>query len=134
MSIGSITKQLAQEALGNQVKDVMDSFRGGAETPNAPAPDNISAVVMSQVHAMQSVLKDDQELLVSCTAGSTTLRVLEIFAPSPKVVVVTGMDASNSLARVISPADLLQFVCKPAPVKADAKPTRIKLVTPKPKP
>ncbi len=132
MSLGAITKQLAQEALGSQVKDVMDSLRPG-DSAAAPDSDNLSAAVMAQVQAMQAALKEDQELLLQCMVGPVTLRVLELFAPSPRLLVLSGLDADRATARIISPVESVQLVCKPVAVKPEAKPARVRLVTPRPK-
>jgi hypothetical protein len=80
---------------------------------------------------MQKSLKEDQELVVLCTTGLGTLRVLEIYAPSWRVVVLTGIDADKTVTRVISPVESLQLVCKPMAVQAGAKPAHIRFVTPK---
>lgn len=135
VNIGAITKHLAQEALGHQVKEVVDSLSdGGAkETPAAADEGNLSAAILAQVQAMQSALKDDQELVVTCTVGAATLRVHELFAPSSRMMVVTGMDTDRAITRVISPAAALQLVCKPTAVRPEMKPVRIRLVLPKPK-
>lgn len=131
MSIGAITKQLAQEALGSQVKELMDSVRPPDAAP--PDPDNVAAAVMGQVHAMQAALKEDQELFVQCSVGSAMLRVVEIYAPSPKLLVLTGLDPDRAVSRIIAPVDSVQLVCRPIPAKAESKPLRIRLVAPKPK-
>jgi hypothetical protein len=143
VSFGQFTKQFAKQALGDQVKDVVDSLRpadaaataeslGGAK-PAAPAPgENVGAVLIAQIQAMQKSLKEDQELIVLCTTGLETIRVLEVYAPSWRVVVLTGIDAEKVITRVISPVDSLQLVCKPMPVQAGSKPARIRFVTPKP--
>lgn len=131
MSLGAITKQLAQEALGSQVKELMDTVRP-AEAAQ-PDPENVAGAVMSQVQAMQAVLKDDQELMVQCAASGVTLRVVEMYAPSPKLLVLTGLDAERVVSRVIAPADSVQLICRPVPAKPDSKPLRIRLVAAKPK-
>lgn len=136
-----MTKQLAQQAIGNHVQDVVDSLRpadaastaeslAGAK-PAVPAGDNIGAIVIAQVQAMQKSLKDDQELIVLYATGLETVRVLEIYAPSWRVVVLTGIDAGKVITRVICPVESLQLVCKPMPVQAGAKPARLRFVTPK---
>ena len=89
---------------------------------------------MGQVQGMQNALKEDQELFVQCVAGGEVIRVMEVFAPSSKVLVLTGLDKEKSLTRIISPADSVQLVCKPVAVPAGAKANRIRLVTPNPKP
>jgi hypothetical protein len=145
VSFGQFTKQLAKEALGNQVKDVMDSLRpadaaakadalGNAAHPAAGPADNLAGVVIAQVQAMQNGLKEDQELVVLCTIGLETLRALEFYAPSPRLLVLTGIDSDRSITRVISPVETLQLVCKPMPVQEGAKPARIRFVVPRPKP
>ena len=136
MGFGQFTKQLAKEAIGNQVKDMMDSFRPADAVSAAapPSPDNIAVTIIAQLQAMQTALKDDMELLAVCTIGSESMRVFEIFAPTPKVLVLTGIDADRTVTRVISPAEALQLVCKPQPVQAGGKATRIKFIVPKPRP
>lgn len=139
--LGNLTKQLAKEALAAQVEEVVDSLRGPeaaakAESlgvqggPAAAAGEPLAPVILAQVQAMQGALRDDQELIVTCTVGRETLRVFEIFAPSPHLLVLTGIDAERNLTRVISAAAGLQLVCRPAAVK-DGKAVRLKLVTPK---
>jgi len=125
VGLGDLTKQFAKEALAAQVSEVME--------PSAqPASDALSSIIMGQVQAMQNALKDDQELLVHCTAGREIVRVLEMFAPSQRLLVLTGVDAERTVTRVVSPAEAVQLVCKPAPVKDGAKPTRLRFVSRKP--
>ncbi len=134
MSIGAITKQLAAEALGNQMAEVMEGLRPNEpRTGETTEPESLTAVVMAQVQAMQNALKEDQELLVLCTVGPTTLRVLELYAPSPKLLVVTGAEGERGIARIISPVEAVQLVCRPVPVKPEAKAVRVRMVTGKPK-
>ena len=132
MGIGAITKQLAQEALGTGVQNVLDTFSDNKPEAAAKPPDTLPSVILGEVNAMQNALKDDQELLVTCTIGATTLRVLELFVPSPLAIVVTGnLQGGEGVARLITPATALQLLCRPVPVKPDAKPVRIRLITPK---
>ena len=135
MSIGAITKQLAAEALGNQMKEVMDGLRPGDGPVAAPEPiaESLCAVVMAQVQAMQNALKEDQELLVHCTVGATTLRVLELYAPSPRLLVITGADGERGMARIITPVESAQLICRPVGVKPDGKPVRVRMVSTKAK-
>jgi hypothetical protein len=143
VSFGQFTKEFAKQALGDQVKDVVDSLRPadaaatadslGGTKPGASVPgENVGAIVIGQVQAMQKSLKEDQELIVLCTTGLETMRVLEVYAPSWRVVVLTGIDSDKVITRVVSPVDSLQLVCKPMPVRAGSKPARIRFVTPKP--
>jgi len=120
MALVDLTKQL-----------VLDAMRQPDPAPVAAEAGNAGATILGQVSAMQKALKEDQELLVLCTAGGETIRVLEIFMPSWQVAVVTGVDSAKSIARLISPIESLQLICKV--VKVAAKPTRINLVPPKPK-
>ena len=84
--------------------------------------------------AMQRALKDDQELLILCTTGTETVRVLELFVPAWQLFVLTGIDTEKNITRVISPVESTQLVCKVVKVQAPAQPTRIRFVAPKPKP
>lgn len=131
MGIGAITKQLAQEALGTGVQNVIDTLSDNKPEAAPKPPETLTSVILGEVNAMQNALRDDQELLVTCTIGAVTLRVLELFAPSPQIVVVTGSDGDRGVARLISPAAVLQLLCRPVPVKADSKPVRVRLVSPK---
>ena len=140
MGLGHLGKQLAQQALSKGVKDVVDSLRpsdaaataeslGG--TKSAPAGENTGSTVVAQLQAMQGALKEDQELIAMYTNGISTVRVLEVYAPSWKVFVLTGIDTDRALTRVICSADALQLVCKVLPAAPGAKPARIRFVTPK---
>ncbi|HYO80070.1 MAG TPA: hypothetical protein VES20_01610 [Bryobacteraceae bacterium] len=129
MNLGSLTKQLAQQAIGSQVKDVMESI-----SPSEPAghpEEHLGQTLLNQIVAMEKALKEDRELAVICTAGPETLRVLEIFLPTWSVAVLTGVDADRSVTRVISPVNALQLVCKPMPVTPGTKPVRLRVVAPK---
>lgn len=131
MAFGAISKVLAAEALGNQVKDLMDTVRPPEAAP--PDPDNVAAAVLQQVGAMQAACKEDQELMVACTVGAAEFRVVEIYAATPKLLVLTGLDAERVVTRIITPADAVQLLCRPIAAKPDVKPLRIRLVLPKPK-
>ncbi len=145
MALVELTRQLAQQAIGNQVKDVLDSLRPPdlakisealrtSKPAGAAQPENIGATILGQVQAMQKALKEDEELLVLFHAGTETIRVLEVFVPSWNVAVLTGIDTEKNVTRVISPFDSVQFVCKPVKVEPPAKPTRVGFIVPKPKP
>ena len=142
MGFGQLTKQLAQQVIGDQAKSVVDSLRpsDAAATSEAIAGttpvaaghlDSAGAVVMAQIQAMQNALKDDRELVVLCTLGLETLRVLEFYAPSWRVAVLTGIDSDKTVTRIVSPIDSLQLVCKPMAVAPGAKPARIRFIPPK---
>lgn len=130
MGIAELTKQFAKEAISDQIKDVMGA--GPVAAAPEPAADNLAATLMGQVQAMQNALKEDQELVVFCAAGAVSVRVHEMFAPSARVLVVTGIDAADkALTRIVLPADALQLICKPMPAGA-GKALRIRFVTPQP--
>ena len=78
---------------------------------------------------MQAALKDDRELLVQCTAAGQTLRLVEMFAPSDRVLVLTALDAERVVTRVVAGADVVQLACKPVAVKDGAKPLRLRFVS-----
>src|SRR5260370_5962516 len=119
MALGDLTKQL-----------VLDAMRQ-PDQPQVADSGNVGATILGQVQAMQKALKEDQELVVLCNACGETIRVLESFLPSWQVAVLTGVDSGKNIARVISPVESIQLVCKV--VKAPAKPTRLNFFTPKPK-
>ncbi len=121
MALGEITRQLAQQAIGEAVK--------GASTP-AP-PDHPCATVLAQLQAMQKALKEDEELLVLCHAAGETVRVVEIFLPSWQVAVLTAIDKERGVVRVISALDRLDFVCKAVKAHNPAKPARINIIPPR---
>ncbi len=123
MALGEFTRQLAQQAIGNQVKDLLD-----APAP-AAAPEGIGPTIFAQVQAMQKALKEDQELIVLYHSRAETIRVVEFFAPSWQVAVLTGIDANKNVTRIVSPFESLQLVCKP--MRAAAKPLRINFIPPK---
>jgi hypothetical protein len=142
MGLGDITKHIAQEAIGNQVKDVLDSLRPpdlsrisetlAGDKPSAPVPaEGVGATILRQVQAMQAALKDTDELMVLFHNGIEILRVLDFFVPSPQVIVLTGIDREKNVTRVISPSDALQLTCKVMKVQPTAKPVRIRFITPK---
>ena len=125
MALGEFTRQLAQQAIGNQVKDLLDAPAA------APVPEGIGPTIFAQVQAMQKALKEDQELVVLYQSRAEVIRVIEFFAPSWQVAVLTGIDANKNVTRVVSPFETLQLVCKP--MKAAAKPLRINFIPPKAK-
>jgi len=81
---------------------------------------------------MQKALKEDEELVVLFQSGAEKIRVMEIFVPSWQVAVLKGVDADHNQARVVSPAELLQLVCKVIKAPPGVKPARIGLLAPKP--
>lgn len=124
MALGDLTKQIAAEALRS------------ATTP-APAPssqpDSLHSVILGQVQAMQRVLKEDEELVVLVHSGGETIRVLEFFSPTAQVLVMTGTDSARNTARVISPVESVQLVCKAVKVPPQSKAARINFVVPRPR-
>ncbi len=144
MPLAQIGKALAQQVVGEKIQDVMDSLRppdiskvldpSKQEKTTAAAPgENLSATILAQIQAMQQACKEDQELVVLCNAGLETLRVMEFYAPSPQVLVMTGIDTGRNITRVISPIETVQLVCKVMSVQAGAKPARVNFKTAKPK-
>jgi hypothetical protein len=125
MSLGNIGKALAGQALEATKKNVIDSIVGPepvkAAPAAAPAPEPVGAVILGQLQAMQKSLRDDQELLVMWQS----LRVTEIFVPTPQVLVLIGMDVQQNLTRVIAPAESLQLVCKVVKVAEGVAPVRV---------
>ena len=127
MALAELTKQLAQQAL-------LSATAPAKETP-APAPaqkESVCAVMLAQINAMQKALKEDEELVVLFHSGAEKIRVMEIFVPSWQVAVLKGFDADRNPARVVSPAERLQLVCKVVKAPPGVKPARVGLIAPKP--
>ncbi|MEO7144908.1 MAG: hypothetical protein ABI165_15530 [Bryobacteraceae bacterium] len=143
MALGQFTKQLAQQAIGDHVKDMLDSLRPAdlsalsesakSAKPAAAQAETVSAIVLGQVQAMQKALKEGEELVVLCYAGAETMRVLEFFVPAWSVVVLTGIDPQRNITRIVSPIESLQLVCKVMKAAPDAKPIQLRFLMPKPK-
>ncbi len=100
---------------------------------STPAADT-GAAIIAQIQAMQRPLKDDQELAVLFHAGDGMLRVHEIFVPNTEVLVFAGVDAEGNVTRVISPVNAAQVVCRILKVAAGAMPSRVNVLTPRPRP
>ena len=128
MALGEIAKQIALEALRTPDPPPVADAKPAASSPS----ENVGAVILGQVQAMQKALKEDQELVVLCRAGGETIRVLEIYLPSWQVAVLTGIDPGKNVTRIIAPVESLQLICKPMRAAA-AKPVRIVFIAPKPK-
>ena len=123
MALGELTKQIAQQAL------LTATTKEPAPTSQ---PESVSAVYLSQIHAIQKALKEDEELVVLYFAGAEKIRVLELTAVTRQVAMLTGPDHERNRTKVLAPFDSLQLVCKVYKVAAGAKPIRVNL-TPKPK-
>jgi hypothetical protein len=125
MALANFTKQLAQQALL--------SATSPAKEPAAPAQkESVCAVMLAQINAMQKALKEDEELVVLFHSGAEKIRVMEIFVPSWQVAVLKGFDADRNPARVVSPAERLQLICKVVKAPPGVKPARVGLIAPKP--
>ena len=134
MALGSLTKQIAQQALLDSLRpadaaQVSESLK--TNRPAATSGENVCAVILGQIQAMQKAVKEDEELVVLLHNGLETIRVLEIYLPSWNVTVLTGIDTERNLTRVIAPADHLQLICKVMKVQVGAKPVKVALIAPK---
>ena len=145
MALGDLTRQLAQQAIGNPVKDAIEALRPPdlsriseairSAKPAAAGPgENLGAAILGQVQAMHKALKEDEELVVLCSAAGEAIRVLECFVPYWNVLVLTGIDTEKNITRVVSPVDSVQLVCKSMKVQPPGKPTRVGFIAPKPRP
>ena len=125
MALGEIAKQLAQQALVDQV----------APKPATPAqPESVGAIMLGQVQAMQRACKEDEELVVLFRSGPETVRVLEFIVPSWPVLVLAGLDDVKNTTRVVTTPESVQLVCKVMKVQSPGKPARVNFRVPKPKP
>jgi hypothetical protein len=131
--------------VGEKMNDIMDSLRppdaakildpAKQEKPvPVAAGENLGTIIVGQIQAMQRACKEDQELVVLCSAGLETLRVLEFFAPAPQLLVMTGIDTDRNVTRVISPVGSVQLVAKVMSVQTGSKAARINFISPNPAP
>jgi hypothetical protein len=139
MALGNLTKQLATQALNDQVNNVLDALRPGDPAKSEPGkekttatPENLGQVIVSELQAMQKALKEEQELMVTVNTGLESLRVVDIYLPAGQLLVLTGFDAERNVTRVISPAASLQLTCKVMKVSPGAKPARVNFILPRP--
>lgn len=139
MAFGNLGRTIAGQALETTKKTVIDSLLDPAK-PAAPAPAAVpqpeptGAVILNQIQAMQRALREDQELAVRFAAAGEAFRVLEIFVPSPKVLVLAGVDADQNVTRAVVPAETAQVLCKILKVAEGSRPVRVNILWPKPKP
>ncbi|MGA2711575.1 MAG: hypothetical protein ABSG41_00590 [Bryobacteraceae bacterium] len=137
MTIGSLGKVLANQAIESTKNTVMDAVRPSEPAKPAeskPGLQDTGAVIIGQIQAMQRPLREDQELAVTFRAGNEMLRITEIFVPNAQVLVFAGVDPEGNVTRVIAPVDTAQVVCKVVPVATGANPVRVNVLTPKPQP
>jgi hypothetical protein len=136
MAFGNIGKVIAGQAFETTKKGVMDALAAEpAKTPEKPAaPEPLGGILLGQIQGMQRALKEDQELLVQFHTGAELLRITDIFVPSLLVFVLSGVDAQQNVTRVIVPAEHMSLVCKIVKVAPDAKPLRVNVLSPRPKP
>jgi hypothetical protein len=125
MPLGEFTKQLAQQAILSAT--AKEPAPKEAAAPVAQA-ENVGATIAGQVAAMQKALKEDEELALYLHTGADRMRVMEIFLPSPRVAVLSGVDESG-FARVIAAVETLKLVARVQKVKAGEKARRVALVT-----
>ena len=121
MAFGEITKQLAKQAIGDTVKDIID--------PGPSTPPDLATTIVGQIQAMQKALKEEDELVVLYHSGSETVRVFEIILPSRQIAVLAGLDANKATTRVIVPIDRVELTCKIA--RAQGKAVRVNVIQPK---
>lgn len=138
MAFGNLGNLIAGQAFEATKKNVIEAITGPepakpAEKP-APVPESVGGIILGQIQAMQRPLKDDQELLVLYHTGAEMLRVTEIFVPSLQVFVLSGLDEKQHAMRALVPAELARLVCRIVPVAADARPVRVNVLSPRPRP
>jgi len=126
MALGEITKQLAKQALTDQVADILEPKQA-----KPPGPENLPMAIIGQMQAMQKACKEDQDLIAFCQAGGESIRIVEVYVPTPQLLVITGFDPRNNLTRVISPATSTEVVCKIVKLQPGATQSKIKFITPK---
>ena len=134
MALAQFTKQIAQQALLDSLRPA-DAAQVSESAKSAQAAsaggENLGATVLAQIQAMQKALKEDEELVVLANNGLETMRVVEIYAPSWNLVVLTGFDSNRILTRLIAPVETLQLICKVMKVQSGAKAVKVALIAPK---
>jgi hypothetical protein len=143
MALADIGRALTGQALDTAKNSVLDAITGepakkpvapGAVTPPTPGADSIGSVILGQVQAMQKSLREDQELVVQFRSGEEMLRIVEIFVPSPQVLVLSGNDGQQRLTRIVTAAANVQLICKVLRVAPGSAPVRLKIMSPNPRP
>lgn len=124
MALGEIAKQLAQQALTDTIV---------SEPAVAGPPDNVGAIMLAQVQAMQKACKEDEELVVLCRSGGESVRVLDFIVPSWPVLVLAGVDEAKNTTRVVTSAGSVQLICKVLKVQPPREPVRVRFRLPRPK-
>lgn len=128
MGFGHLTKQLATEAIADALSpDKADK----PDKPDAAATESLGTSIVKQVQAMQTALKESEELVVLFHNGIEALRVLDFFQPSSQLVVMTGLDDARNVTRVILLGDKLQLTCKVMKVQPGTAPVRVRFIAPK---
>jgi hypothetical protein len=125
--------QLAKQAIADQVADMLEPAKQPAK-PAAAAAENLGLTIMNQIQAMQKACKEDQELIALCHTGQENIRLVEVYVPSPQLMVLTGFDPNKNLTRIVTPVNATQIVCKIVKVQPGVTPAKIAFVTPKPSP
>lgn len=128
MALVDLTKQLATQALGNSVKEILDPEKPAA---TAAQPEKLHNIILGQIQAMQKALKEDQELIVLLNTAAGSFRVVEIYVPSAQLFVFTGFDADKNVTRIMSPVESTQLVCKMVKVHPGAQPVKVGIVVAK---
>lgn len=123
MALGEIAKQLAQQALVDQVAPQSSTETG---------PDSVGAIMLGQIQAMQRACKEDEELVVLFRSGAETVRVLKFIVPSWDVLVLAGVDEARNTTRVVAAAESVQLISKVMKVEPPRKPVRVDFRVPKP--
>ncbi len=124
MPIGEFTKQLAQQAI------LSATAKEPAKEASVPAGE-AGPVIFAQIQAMQKALKEGEELALTFQHGPERIRVMEIYMPSWRVAVLSGVDADRAFVRVVSPVESLQLVARVLKTSPGAKPSRVALIAPK---
>ncbi len=122
MAFVDLTKQLAAQAIQSAMQE---------PPPTAPSPDNPGATILNQIGAMQKALKEDEELVIFLHSGEDKISVMEIYLPSPQIVVLTGVDGNRVMTRVVSAVSALQLLVRTGKAQAGSKAVRVNLVVPK---
>jgi hypothetical protein len=130
VALADLTKQLAEQAIAGTIR----STTSKPEAAPTVQTEDVGATIVGEIQAMQKALKEEDDLLVLFHDGNEPLRIVEIFMRSRNVLVLTGYDAEKNVTRVVAHVEGLRLICKVMKTPPGAKPVRITVVAPKPRP
>jgi hypothetical protein len=100
----------------NEINNLVSTLKS---TPELQA-DFLDAA-RAQLTALAKTLKEGEDLAVYCSIGADRMRVFDVEIASATLIVLHGIDAEGCRTTALVHPDALNFVCKLAKLKPDAK-------------